>query len=136
MSSLVNSFSIIHRQSAIMLDRQLKALDISVGQFMYILYICQHEGASQEQMASVMRIDKGAIARTTRQLLDGGYITREVAQEDRRQYRIYPTDKSRKIQQEMVEISAEWEKQLTSALTDIEADILRSLLEKVVTTLK
>lgn len=136
MSSLVNSFSIIHRQSAIMLDRQLRALNISVGQFMYILYITQNEGVSQEHMATVMRIDKGAIARTTRQLLDGGYIAREVSPEDRRQYRIFPTDKSRRIFEDMQEISAEWERSLTSPLTDIEADILRSLLDKVVSALK
>lgn len=135
MRSLVNSFSIIHRQSAIMLDRKLRALNLPVGQFMYILCICANEGMSQEQVAAQLRIDKGAIARTTRHLLEEGYIERQVSPADRRQYQIFPTEKSRRIHHEINDISSEWEEKLTSELTDIEADLLKSLLDKVVQAL-
>lgn len=135
MSSLVNSFSIIHRQSAIMLDKQLKSMDISVGQFMAILCICETEGLSQEQVATRLRIDKGAVARTVRQLMEAGYVTRCVSREDRRQYQLFPTEKARAVHAGIVQITDSWEKSLTGGLTDIEADLLRNLLDKVVAQL-
>lgn len=136
MRSLVNSFSIVHRQSAIMLDRKLRALSLPVGQFMFILTVCANEGMSQEQVATQLRIDKGAIARTTRHLIEEGFIERQVSPEDRRQYQLFPTAKSRQIQAEMKEIADAWEQKLTSELTDIEVDLLKSLLDKVVEALE
>lgn len=136
MSNLVSSFSIIHRQSAIYLDRELHTLGVSFGQFMYIVCICEQEGISQEKMAELLRIDRSAVARQAKQLEQDGYILRQTDPRDRRQYRLVPTEKAKEVHVHIRAILRGWEKELTQNLTEIEASVLGDLLDKVILSLK
>jgi DNA-binding MarR family transcriptional regulator len=78
-NTLIRRFSFIPRQSGINLDRQLKKLNLSFGQFLYIMCICENAGLSQENLSSRLKIDKGSVARTVKQLEADGYITRSVS---------------------------------------------------------
>lgn len=134
-AGLVRRFSILHRQSGIYLDRKLRALDIKVGQFLYLVCICEQPGLSQEQLASLLRIDKGSVARTVKQLVQDGYLRREVCPRDRRQYQLYPTEKAWEAHAHIGEITRQWEQRLVQQLTDIEVEVLKGLLDKVAHTL-
>ena len=136
MQNLIKRFSIIHRKSGIQLDKRLKALDIPYGQFMYILCVCEQEGLSQEQLATVLQIDKGSVARTLQQLERQGYILRIVSAEDKRQNLIYPTEKSKTAYPQITNTIDRWQEELTSNLSAIEIDILANLLDKVLANLE
>lgn len=90
-------FSIIHRFSIIFHIRKLKAFHLSGHQMGYVSCICNHPGTSQEQMASYLGLNKGAVAKGIRPLLKEGYIRRIQNEKDRRAYRLYPTEKSREL---------------------------------------
>ncbi|MGI6169289.1 MAG: MarR family winged helix-turn-helix transcriptional regulator [Christensenellales bacterium] len=129
---LIQRFSFIHRRSGIHLDRQLKNLNISFGQFLYILCICENEGLSQENISCRLKIDKGSVARTLKQLEANGYILRIVSPDDRRTLQIFPTDKAKRQYAQIAHISSNWENVLTHGLTDIEVAVLVNLLDKVI----
>ncbi len=131
MKYLFSSFSILHRQSDILLTRQLNDLGLSSQQFVLIMCLCEQPGLSQEQLSSIFRVDKGSVAKTVHQLSDLGYVTRELSETDKRQYKLHPTPKATGVYQRLSDIMAEYERCLTRNLTPIETDILRSLLDKL-----
>lgn len=131
MKYLFSSFSILHRQSDILLTKQLNDLGLSSQQFVLIMCLCEQPGISQEQLSSIFRVDKGSVAKTIHQLSDLGYVTRELSETDKRQYKLLPTPKATGVYQRLYEIITEYERYLTRNLTPIETDILRSLLDKL-----
>ena len=98
---------------------------------MYILCICEHPGVSQEKVAELTCIDKSTVAKSVQQLLQGGFITRQISAEDRRVNELYPTEKAKEIYPKIVEIIDSFNMGQLEGLTDIERDIFMRLLQKV-----
>ncbi|GAU75975.1 MarR family winged helix-turn-helix transcriptional regulator [Fusibacter sp. 3D3] len=136
MHDFMNRFSILHRHSTIYLDRHLKMDGITGSQYTHILVICENPGVSQEDISDKLKIDKGSVARTVKQFEREGYITRLTSIEDKRQYRIYPTDKGKALYSKVHGIAIESENRLTKEFTDIEREILKNLLDKVMLNLE
>lgn len=136
MHEFMSRFSVIHRQSSLYLDRQLKAHKMTGSQYIHILVICENPGISQEEISDQLKIDKGPVARTIKQFEKEGYITRLVSTEDKRQYQIYPTEKAKAVYEKIHEIAVASENRLTRNFTEIEREILKNLLDKVIANLE
>jgi DNA-binding MarR family transcriptional regulator len=93
---------------------------------------CERDGLSQENISAELKIDKSAVARSIKQLEDEGYVLRVVSNEDKRQYCIYATEKARSIYKIMAETIKTGEDYLMQGLTDIEKNLLNSLLDKII----
>lgn len=131
MNYLISMFSILHRQSEIFLSRRLCPLGLSTNQFIYIMCLCEHPGISQEQLSEIVRIDKGSVARSLRQLCELGYLTRIISETDKRQYSLLPTEKAAGVYPTLHEIVMEYESYLTRNLTPEQSDQLYSLLSSL-----
>lgn len=136
MHEFMSRFSIIHRQSSVYLDRQLKEHNITGSQYTHILVICENPGISQEEISDKLKIDKGPVARTIKQFESEGYITRLISAGDKRQYQIYPTDKAKAVYESIHGIAGASESRLTKNFTEIEREVLKNLLDKVVGNLE
>lgn len=116
--------SIIHRTHMIHLNHEMKDLNITSGQFPYLIYLSEKEGISQEDMASHYHIDKGTVARALKKLEKNGLILRKIDPEDRRKYVLYLTEKGREVVPKVLEIDAEWEKTMYYDFNDSEKELL------------
>ena len=131
MRELAKKLSILSRRSGIDLDRKLKDLGLTRGQLVYLMCICDHEGMSQEQLSEELWINKGAVARAVRRFEKDGYITRVLSKKDRRQYGLYPTEKTKQAYQTNRAVEADWEARMTRNLSAGEKKMLDMLLEKL-----
>lgn len=95
--SYLKSFSIIHRFSIMFHIRELKSFHISGHQMGYIMCVCKQPGVSQERLSEYLGLNKGAVAKGIRPLIESGYIRRIQSQKDRRAYELYPTEKSQEL---------------------------------------
>lgn len=95
--SYLTSFSIIHRFSILYHIKELKKFKISGHQMGYIMCVCKQPGISQEDLSSYLRLNKGAVAKGIRPLIEEGYIQRIQSKRDRRAYELYPTEKAREL---------------------------------------
>lgn len=59
----------------------------------------QEEGRTQEQLSSILSIDKAAATRSLTSLQDKGYIQRRVNEQDKRCKCIYLTQKAEELRQ-------------------------------------
>lgn len=135
MHEFMSRFSIIHRQSEMYLDRQIKKDRLTASQYTYILVICENPGISQEQISIKLKIDKGSVARTIKIFEKKRYVTRKISSEDKRLYQIFPTPKASTLYKNIYTVAADSENLLTEGFSDSERTTLMNLLDKVIANL-
>ncbi|WP_046058951.1 MarR family transcriptional regulator, partial [Clostridium sp. IBUN13A] len=91
----------------------------------------ENQGITQEELSSMLSLDKTTIARNLKKLDDQGYIKRIKREYDKRSYSIDVTEKSLKIKDEVYRILHSWEEKLNSCLTNDESKQLIILLNKL-----
>ena len=75
----------------------------------HILHVLLHrDGLSQEELACLLKIDKGTTARALKRLEDAGYVTRCLDKHDKRVNRVFVTEKGRAIGPKLAELSRTW----------------------------
>lgn len=130
LKNLSQYIGVSYRRSQKFYTQHLKNLEVSSGQYMYIVAICENAGKTQEELSQQLLIDKGTAANVLSQLEANGFLTKTVNPNDRREYNIFPTEKAIAVYPEIVRIQEEWHCKLTEKFSDIERDIFEKLLEK------
>lgn len=131
MKYINDKISIIHRISCISLDKRFDKLGLTRAQASFIISVCDKVGQSQEQIAASTQLDKGAAARIFKQLEEEGYIKRLSCKLDKRRLCIFPTHKAKEVYDELKSIMEDWDRELTKNFSDLEKQIIDSLLERV-----
>lgn len=126
-----DSFSIIYRHGKVMHDKAMRQFGLSGQQMGYLRFIHENPGVSQEELVRKVKIDKGAVAKSIRDMVDKGYVIRTQNPEDRRAYCLYLADKAENICEEGRRHGAEFERRLTEGLTEEEIETFKILLEKI-----
>lgn len=114
------------------LSKRLKQIHFGSGAHQsYLILVLKQPGLTQEQLTNEVKFDKATTARSIKQLEQDGYVERRVDEKDRRSYRLYPTEKARKIEPEIYKVLADLNDHLTRHLTSEERGQLLMLLEKL-----
>lgn len=95
--SLSRLVAILHRSHAMYVNRVLKQWNITSGEVGFLMTLYQAEGRTQEQLCSILAIDKAAATRGLCSLENKGYITRQVNEQDKRCKCIYLTEKAKEL---------------------------------------
>lgn len=102
-----------------------------------LIHALRHNpGCSQAKLAEILRADKAAIARRTKNLEAKGFLIREDDPADRRSQLLYPTEKAEAMKSSKTEIEASFYEYLLSGLSREEAETFAALLDKLYTASK
>ena len=121
--------SMIHRTRMMYLNDKMKDMDITAGQFPFIVVLSHEEGITQEELAAHFHIDKGTVARALRKLEDKEYLFRKVDSLNRRRYLIYLTEKGRRAVPKIISIDKEWENSMCTKFSKEEYQNLFNILK-------
>ena len=88
-------FTILHRRSQLFVTQCCKDTGLSFTEYVLLIRIYDAEGLSQEELASVLYLDKAVVTRSLTLLEQKGLIRREVDARDRRIRRVYLTEYAR-----------------------------------------
>jgi len=121
--------SMIHRTRMMYLNDKMKDMDITAGQFPFIVVLSHEEGITQEELAAHFHIDKGTVARALRKLEDKEYLFRKVDSLNRRRYLIYLTEKGRRTVPKIISIDKEWENSMCTKFSKEEYQNLFNILK-------
>ena len=109
----------------------LQPYNLTAAEEPFFMHILKNEGYTQEELTAHVGVDKAATARAVRSLEEKGYITRIQNPQDKRQNRVYPTEKAKeigpKVRKELYKINLA----LTESLTKEEDDMVYALLERI-----
>ncbi len=124
-------FSIIYRHGKVMSDKFIRKFKMSGLQHYYLMEICKNPGISQETLARHHGIDRGAMSKAIKRMANMGYLRREQNPEDKRAYRLFPTEKSEEIWNECHMQIREMERKMAEGMTEEEVALFKKLLVKV-----
>ena len=108
-----------------------KRFGLSVTEWRIIAIIGRYPGLSATEVAQRSAMDKVAISRAVRRLLDRGRIEREHNDADRRERHLQLSSAGRAIYDEIVPAALAYEQQLRAALTPEENRLLERLIDKI-----
>ena len=116
--------SIIHRQSQIYINNELKQYDINSSEYIYLVNLASNEGVNQKYLSDMLCIDEALTTRVIRSLEKKEYVIREKNLEDKRAYNVKLTEKGRKIQPIIVEKLKCWTEILSAGMDEEQVDFI------------
>lgn len=91
---LGRDISILDRLMKMYYDHGLSDFEIGWGQQFYAEYIYDHPGATAQEMAKYIRVDKATLTKTIKKLAEIGYIDVVGDERDKRIKHLYLTDQA------------------------------------------
>ena len=119
------------RKCQIAVGNALHQYNLTAAEEPFLMAILNHEGFSQEELTVYVGVDKAATARAVRSLEEKGYLTRVQDPKDKRQNRVYPTDKAREVGPLVKGELARINLALTQSLSQEEDDRIYALLLRI-----
>ena len=121
----------ISHSNAIVYGEKLKDYGLTQCQHPYIRYICREPGVSQEQLAKLLCVNPSSVTRQLAILEKKELITRTQDEEDRRVWRVYPTEKMKQLFPYVQQIMKQWNEYLLQDLSLEEREQLFSMLDRM-----
>ncbi|SKC87030.1 MarR family winged helix-turn-helix transcriptional regulator [Maledivibacter halophilus] len=102
--------SLIYRQFQIYINNELKDLNITSSEYIFLIKLYENKELNQEKLSSMYYIDKALTARSLKKLERKGYIKRYKDEDDKRAYRICVTNKALSIKSRIDGALNSWDK--------------------------
>jgi DNA-binding MarR family transcriptional regulator len=126
----------VYRLTQSIFNYKLKELEISSGQYDFLLVIAKNEGMSQKDLGEMLYVEKSSTAKAVRKLLDKGYIFKEQAENDKRYDALYLTEKGRAAAVLVKDAFAEMIEVLSKGIPDEQIKQTVEVLKKVIGNLQ
>lgn len=75
---------------------EFKELDLTKGQYLYLVRICENPGIIQEKLAEMIKVDRTTAARAIKKLELNGFIEKKDDEQNKKIRKLFPTDKGKK----------------------------------------
>ncbi|MEW9095224.1 MAG: MarR family transcriptional regulator [Clostridiaceae bacterium] len=123
--------SILYRQFQIFINNELKDLNITSGEYIYLIKLYENKELTQEDLAEIYYIDKAAITRSVKSLEDKGYIKRVKNESDKRSYKIQVTEKALMVKYRIYNALKSWDDLISSDVNDGELKMVSDILKNM-----
>lgn len=99
---------VLNRQSQAYINNALKDIDIGYSECIFLSNLYNNEGINQEELSSILFIDKTITAKSIKSLEKKGFLIREKCETDKRSKKLYLTDKGRNYKEEIFSLLEKW----------------------------
>ncbi|MCT1905012.1 MarR family winged helix-turn-helix transcriptional regulator [Oceanobacillus sojae] len=131
MAEILREIGMIARALDSISNIEFKEYDLTKGQYLYLVRICENPGIIQEKLAEIIKVDRTTAARAIKKLEENNFIQKTADADNRKIKRLLPTEKGERIYP-MIKKENDYSNQVAlEGLTEKEAEKLVHLLEKV-----
>jgi DNA-binding MarR family transcriptional regulator len=110
---------------------EFKEYDLTRGQYLYLIRICENPGIIQEKLADMIKVDRTTASRAIKKLEANGFIEKKADAANRKIKHIFPTEKGKAISPNISRENEHSERVALQGLSEGEAAVLIGLLQKV-----
>ena len=111
-----------------LVQNRLKKYGLTNMQYVVLELLWSSEGLTLSETGKKLSIDKATLSGVLDRMVDSGWITKERGNKDRRVYRLYPSDKSKLLKDQLINERIKVNEKLLSGFTAEERILLRRLL--------
>lgn len=123
------NISSLYRYTQKYFDKKLMEYNIGSGQLLFLFLINENEGISMQQLSNMVDIDKGTTTKSIKKLVDEGYVDIITDENDKRVRKLYLTEKTGKIINELYSLRNDFVYQVTKDLSTEDEDKLKVLAD-------
>jgi DNA-binding MarR family transcriptional regulator len=76
---------------------EFKEYDLTKGQYLYLVRICENPGIIQEKLAEMIKVDRTTAARAIKKLEINGFIEKKEDKHNKKIKKLFPTEKGKNV---------------------------------------
>lgn len=123
--------AILYRMAILYLGKELPAVRISSGQYIFLAELFDEEGLSQDELTRRVYVDKANTARALKRLEDAGFVRRIPDENNGRIKRAFLRPAALEIEEEFWHIITRWSEIITQTIPQERQDQILEDLKKM-----
>jgi DNA-binding MarR family transcriptional regulator len=131
MAEILREIGMIARVLDSIANIEFKEYDLTRGQYLYLIQICENPGIIQEKLAEMIKVDRTTASRAIKKLEANGFIEKQADPTNRKIKHIFPTEKGTAISPNINRENEHSEGVALQGLSEEEATVLIGLLQRV-----
>ena len=97
MKEILREIGMIARALDSISNIEFKEFDLTKGQYLYLVRICENPGIIQEKLAEMIKVDRTTAARAIQKLEMNGFIEKKEDEHNKKIKKLFPTDKGNEV---------------------------------------
>jgi DNA-binding MarR family transcriptional regulator len=97
MEEILREIGMIARALDSISNIEFKELELTKGQYLYLVRICENPGIIQEKVAEMIKVDRTTAARAIQKLEMNGFIEKKDDQHNKKIKKLFPTEKGKTV---------------------------------------
>lgn len=131
MKEVLREIGMIARALDSISNIEFKAFDLTKGQYLYLVRICENPGMIQEKLAEMIKVDRTTAARAIMKLEMNGFIEKKDDPDNLKIKKLFPTEKGRNVYPFIKRENDHSNQVALSGFSEAEKDAVYSLLQRV-----
>lgn len=130
MSEILREIGMIARALDSISNIEFKEYDLTKGQYLYLVRICENPGIIQEKLAEMIKVDRTTAARAIKKLEMNGFIEKKDDLHNKNK-NLFPTEKGKNVYPFIKRENDYSDKVALEGFTQEEADTILKLVQRV-----
>ncbi|QUG41812.1 winged helix-turn-helix transcriptional regulator [Psychrobacillus sp. INOP01] len=97
MKEILREIGMIARALDSVSNIEFKEFDLTKGQYLYLVRICECPGIIQEKLAEMIKVDRTTAARAIKKLEINGFIEKKEDKHNKKIKKLFPTEKGKNV---------------------------------------
>ncbi|PWW32447.1 MarR family transcriptional regulator [Cytobacillus oceanisediminis] len=97
MKEILREIGMIARALDSISNLEFKEYDLTKGQYLYLVRICENPGIIQEKLAEMIKVDRTTAARAIKKLEMNGFIEKKEDKHNKKIKKLFPTEKGKNV---------------------------------------
>ncbi|WP_311083207.1 MarR family winged helix-turn-helix transcriptional regulator [Paenibacillus polymyxa] len=97
MKEVLREIGMIARALDSISNIEFKEYDLTKGQYLYLVRICENPGIIQEKLAEMIKVDRTTASRAIKKLVINGFIEKKEDNHNQKIKKLFPTDKGNNV---------------------------------------
>lgn len=97
MEGILREIGMIARALDSISNIEFKEYDLTKGQYLYLVRVCENPGIIQEKLAEMIKVDRTSAARAIKKLELHGFMEKKEDQFNKKIKKLFPTEKGKQI---------------------------------------
>ncbi|NOU93159.1 MarR family transcriptional regulator [Paenibacillus sp. LMG 31456] len=97
MKEILREIGMIARALDSISNIEFKEYDLTKGQYLYLVRICENPGIIQEKLAEMIKVDRTTAARAIKNLEINGFVEKKDDEHNKKIKKLFPTEKGNNV---------------------------------------
>jgi DNA-binding MarR family transcriptional regulator len=97
MKGILREIGMIARALDSISNIEFKEYDLTKGQYLYLVRICENPGIIQEKLAEMIKVDRATASRAIKKLEMNGFIEKKEDTHNKKIKKLFPTEKGENV---------------------------------------